>query len=190
MDKAEHMVVWSGSFWVAFIFCWVILMNTIFCCCWLFLGPFGWLKSQRCLAGSACVGVLLGLLLLAWCVAGLAPACVVCCWACSCLRGVLAWCAAWANQPAAAGIKCSRTGWNALENCMAWTLDSGQMELSFAEHVDSGMLLFCWVVMWILDKSCYYGCDVNFGLILFWFIILGWNLISWLLILGWNFVSW
>jgi len=53
-------------------------MNTIFCCCWLFLAPFGWLKSQRCLAGSACVGVLLGLLLLAWCAAGLAPACVVC----------------------------------------------------------------------------------------------------------------
>ena len=165
MDKAEHMVVWSGSFWVAFIFCWVILMNTIFCCCWLFFAPFGWLKSQCCLAGSACVGVLLGLLLLAWC-------------------------AAWANQPATVGIKCSRTGWNALENCMAWTLDSGQMELSFAEHVDSGMLLFCWVVMWILDKSCYYGCDVNFGLFLFWLIILGWNLVSWLLILGWNFVSW
>ena len=31
----------------------------------------------------------------------------------------------------------------ALENCMASTLDSGQMKLSFAEHVDSGMLLFC-----------------------------------------------
>ena len=96
-------------------------------------GPFGWLKSQRCLAGSACVDVLLGLLLLVWCVAGLPPACVVC--LCGVLLGPI-------RQPrlVLSAAEQAETPWRTV-----WLelYISGQMELSFAEHVDSGMLLFC-----------------------------------------------
>ena len=40
---AKLSIWWSGSFWVTFIFCWVVLMKTIFCCFWSIVNSLGML---------------------------------------------------------------------------------------------------------------------------------------------------